>query len=318
MIDSINKNTNTIILPYQQSVYARLSAVARACLNVNRKSIGSLKLRANFLLLGPTGTGKSFLARAVANEMQVPFLAVSVSDWMILGANTRGSAVTWNKIVEFIKNNLLQRGAIILLDELDKSYHDSNWNAFLRSEIFSLCDSRVPLGLNELEDDESIDVSYIDEIESFLAYKTMIIGGAAFQGVWEESSISSMGFNPEPTSIQAPEIHQLVRWLPRELINRFSSEMFILPMLTKEDYQCMIETITPGISETWRERFLEIGMARLEQAVRHQKGARYAEEVLLAAVVEERSFLANWVPESSEVEAPSILIDKRNGSIGVY
>lgn len=315
MSDSINQNSKTIILPYQQAVYDRLCAVARACLCVDRKSIGSLKLRANFLLLGPTGAGKTFLAKAVASEMQVPFLTISVSDWIVLGANARGSAVTWNKIVEFIKSNLCQRGAIIFVDELDKVSHDTNWNAFLRSEIFSLCDSRTPVGLNELED-EFIDVSNVEEVESFLTYRTMIIGGAAFQNIWEERSISSLGFNPEPKSTEKPEIHSLVRWLPRELINRFCSEMFVLPMLTQMDYKLMIQTMAQGVSETWRERFLEIGMARLEQAVRDQKGARYAEEVLLAAVVEERASLANWVPEVSDKEPPSVL-DKRDRSIGV-
>jgi len=43
---------------------------------------------------------------------------------------------------------------------------------------------------------------------------------------------------------------------------------------------------------------VDIGLSRLKQAVRHQKGVRFLEEVLLAAVVEERSSLANWVPDT--------------------
>ncbi len=318
MSESNNPTKNTIILPYQQAVYDRLCAVARACLLVDRKSIGSLKLRANFLLLGPTGTGKTFLARAVAEEMKVPFLAISISDWIILGGTTRGSEVTWKKILEFIKDSLYRGRAVIFLDELDKCHHDSNWNAFLRSEVFSLCDARIPLGMNTFDDEDGIiPTTNVEEIAEFLSHRTMIIGGAAFQGVWDTQSTSRIGFNHEQPACSPPEIHDLVRFLPRELINRFCSDIFILPQLTRVDYQVMIQTLADGISETWRKRFIEIGMARLDQAVRHQKGARYAEEVLLAAVVAERSSLSNWVPEIEDSDSINLSPDIGN-SIGIF
>ena len=200
--------------------------------------------------------------RKSLGEQQVPFLAVSVSDWIILGGNTRGSSVTWPTIVNFIKKHKNKRGAIIFIDELDKCYHDSNWNTFLRSEIFSLCDSRTPLGLNDLDDDES-DNANIDEVESFLAHKTMIIGGAAFQGIWEEHSAPTLGFNPEPIPPTPPQLHDLAKHLPRELINRFSSEIFILPTLSKNDYRSMIEVMAESISDVWRKKFLELGFLAL-------------------------------------------------------
>lgn len=302
MSETITSISKPVILPYQKPIFDRLCTVARACLYVDRKSITALKLRANFLLLGPTGTGKTFLAKEIAREMQVPFLAVAVSDWIILGGNTRGSSVTWPTIVDFIKKNKNKKGAIIFVDELDKCYHDSNWNTFLRSEIFSLCDARTPLGLNDL-DDES-DVTNIDEVESFLAHKTMIIGGAAFQKIWENQSAPALGFNPEPSPPTPPQLHDLAKHLPRELINRFSSEIFILPTLSKNDYRSMIETMAESISDLWRKRFLELGISRLDQAVRHQKGARYAEEILLSAIIAERSCMANWTPESGNPEVP--------------
>jgi DNA polymerase III delta prime subunit len=302
MSESPNSISKPVILPYQKPIFDRLCTIARACLYVDRKSITALKLRANFLLLGPTGTGKTFLAKEVAREMQVPFLTVSVSDWIILGGSSRGSSVTWPNIVNFIKKNRNKKGAIIFVDELDKCGHDSNWNAFLRSEIFSLCDSRTPLGLNDLDDDDRIDAN-IEEVESFLSHKTMIIGGAAFQSIWEDQSAPVLGFNPEPSSPNPPQLHDLAKHLPRELINRFSSEIFILPTLTKNDYRSMIETMAENISDTWKKRFLELGLARLDQAVRDQKGARYPEEILLAAIVAERSCMQNWKPEC---EAPEI------------
>jgi DNA polymerase III delta prime subunit len=305
MSESPNPITKPVILPYQKSIYERLCAVARACLFVDRTLIGPIKLRANFMLIGPTGTGKSFLAKEIAKEMRVPFLSVSASDWIILGGNTRGSTVTWPNIVQFIKKSADKQGAIIFVDELCKVHHDSNWNAFLRTEIFSLCDGRVPLGVKDSEDD-TLTNKEIEEIEFYLTNKTMIIGGAAFQGIWEERSAQPIGFNLCPEKATPPSLHELTKFLPRELINRFSSEIFVLPKLSKSDYLTMIETMAENISATWRQRFLELGRSRLDQAVLHQKGARYAEEILLAAIVAERSCMKNWKPEC---EAPETATD---------
>ena len=317
MSETTKSISKPIILPYQKPIFDRLCTIARACLYVDRKSITALKLRANFLILGPTGTGKTYLAKEVAREMQVPFLSVAVSDWIILGGNNRSGSLTWPTIVKFIKKSKNKKGAIIFIDELDKCYHDSNWNSFLRSEIFSLCDSRAPLGLNDTDDDEC-EYTDLEGVESFLAHKTMIIGGAAFQGIWEEQSAPALGFNPEPIPPTTPQLHDLARHLPRELINRFSSEIFVLPTLSKEDYRTMIQTMAEHLSDTWRRGFLELGMSRLDQAVRDKKGARYSEEILLAAIVEERSCMANWKPESEAPEAPSSDLDGPESDLRIF
>lgn len=317
MSETIKDNKKPIILPYQKPIFERLCTIARACLYVDRKSIATLKLRTNFLILGPTGTGKTFLAKEIAREMQVPFLSVAVSDWIILGSNTRSGSITWPTIVKFIKRNKHKKGAIIFIDELDKCYHDSNWNSFLRSEIFSLCDSRTPLGLNDTDDDQ-YEYTDIESVESFLAHNTMIIGGAAFQGIWEEQSAPTLGFNPQPIPPTPPQLHDLARHLPRELINRFSSEIFILPTLSKDDYRTMIQTMAEHLSDTWRKGFLELGMSRLDQAVRDKKGARYPEEILLAAIVEERSCMANWTPDAESPEMTPDNLDDPEETIGIF
>jgi len=317
MSDSNEQNTTPFILPFQKSIFERLCAYGRASLFVDRKSIKSLKLRANFMLLGPTGTGKTHLAQAVARELNVPFLSISVSDWIILGGSNRGSSVTWPNIVKFIQESQNKTGAIIFIDELDKCHHDSNWNSFLRSEIFSLTDFRIPLGIHD-SDDEDLSEAKIQEVEDFLSHKTMIIGGAAFQGIWEEQSTRRMGFNTDCTVTQTTELSDLARFLPRELINRFSSEIFVLPRLVRADYEHMIQTFAETLSDTWKVRFLQLGHDGLDQAVRHQKGVRYAEEILMAAIVAERGCMENFVQEKTTEEVAADSSDEDDDSLFVF
>jgi hypothetical protein len=296
MPESPNPSKTTTIYHYQRPVFDRLCAIARACLNVSNSAIG-LKLRTSFLMLGPSGCGKTFLAQAIAEEMQVPFFSISVSDWILLGCSNRGGAATWPAIVNFLESSKPEQGAIIYIDELDKCSHDSNWNAFLRSEIFSLCDRRVHGNINDMDGDR-ISRLRIDAAREFLANKTIILAGAAFQHIWEDRARPAMGFLPAPVSNEPPEPSDLVRTLPRELINRFSSEIFVLPELTAFDYRQMLEAVAGQVSEAWRPRFLEMGHSRIEKAVRDKKGARFLEEVLLAAIVEERGSVVNFVPQS--------------------
>ena len=277
------------IYHYQKPIFNNLCAIARACLNVTNYSFG-LKLRTSFLLLGPSGSGKTFLAKAIADEMQVPFFPISVADWILLSCTNRGGAATWPSIVDFLERSRQEQGAIIFVDEIDKCGHDSNWNAFLRSEVFSLCDRRVQRNINDLDGDR-ISASRIEAAGEFLANKTIILAGAAFQHLWEDRARPSVGFRPSPASVDLPELPDLVGTLPRELINRFSSEIFVLPELTAPDYREMLDAMAGQVAEIWRSRFLELGHSRIEQAVRHKKGARFLEEVLLAAIVAERGSL---------------------------
>ena len=302
------RKKKTIILPFQQTLFARLCAIARGCLNVDRTTLG-IKLRACFLLIGPSGGGKTFLARALAEEMQIPYLTVAVSDWVLLGTTNRGGAATWPAILNFVERSKQKRGAIIYIDELDKCSHDSNWNAFLRSEIFSLCDCRVPMNINDLEGD-IVSESRIEQVRHFLENKTMILAGAAFQNIWDNRARGAMGFLQPDCPGDLPELPDLAKTLPLELINRFSSKLFIVPELTATDYEQMIDTIADQIPDIWRKRFLELGHARISEALLHKKGARYPEEILLSAIVAERESLANFVPSPTSNE--HVTKDSRN------
>lgn len=118
-----------------------------------------------------------------------------------------------------------------------------------------------------------------------------------------------MGFIANDPGNEMPDWNDLVRIVGRETINRFSSELFILPELTAADYRQMVDAMGYHVDALWRAKFLELGHARIPIAVQHKKGARYMEEVLLAAIMEERATMANFVP----LTMPSDRIEEEPG-----
>lgn len=296
-----NLTNSSTILPYQRPIFERLCTVARASLFVDRSQFKVLKPRCNFWLIGPSGSGKTHLSKAVAEAVGVPIFSISVSDWILLGCGAnRGGANTWPLIVDFVIKNISKQGAIIFLDELDKCSAESEWSSFLRTEIFSLCDSRVPFNIKDSEsNDYSVDT--IRRAEDFLQNKTMIIGGSAFQKIWDNNSVPSIGFTTSKDSAASNiKLTDLAAALPRELVNRFSSNMFILPQIKKQDYYDMIHSMSGHVPDIWRDRFISIGLSNLDKAVNDKKGARYVEETLLSALVEERAYLIESIPQKEE------------------
>jgi hypothetical protein len=65
-----SKPSNTI-LEHQRPAFDRLRAVGRAAFSIHR-SVLPIHLRTNTLMVGPSGTGKTFLAKAVADALPAP------------------------------------------------------------------------------------------------------------------------------------------------------------------------------------------------------------------------------------------------------
>lgn len=294
-----------IILPHQIAVYDRLIEVATACFATTRKSI-PLALRTNSLIIGPSGSGKTFLAKTVADHLGVPFLSISVADWILVGSSERGGINTWPAIARFLQSNRKKEGVVIFIDELQHAFGDCAWERFLRVELFSLLDLRVPHGLSAKVDDENGERTFtpncLTEIEEVLTNRTMIIGAGAFQQIWEQNDTGSIGFQHQEQGPEIPTLKTLTRILQTELIYRFRSEIMILKPLALHDYKVMLETTAQSVPSYLRETFLQLGHARLPDAARLRQGSRFLEELMLDTILNERAALRDFKRPAPQLE----------------
>ncbi|MCX6972357.1 MAG: ATP-binding protein [Verrucomicrobia bacterium] len=242
------------------------------------------------MIIGSSGTGKTHLAHAVATELGAEFLSVSVADWILLGCSGRGGSPTWPLIARFLRRNAKKTGLVIFVDEIDKIGGQSTWETFLRTEIYSLLDFKIPTGLND-GDDNILTADELAQAQDVFSNRTLILAAGAFQGIWENRSRPSLGFGAMDAGNDETNLSHLAATLPREVTNRFRSQLIVLPQLRECDYRRMLEQSAEKIPVYFRETFLRLGYTRIPGAVACRQGCRFLEELMLDTIIEERSLL---------------------------
>jgi hypothetical protein len=279
--------TDPFIYPHQRAAFDRLCAVARAYIHSNFERL-PIQPRGNLFLVGPSGTGKTHLAHAVAKSMNLEFMPISVSEWVVMSASQRSVSSTWPAIWQFLIHSAKKEGCLIFLDELDKigRHNQGDWIRFQTTEVFSLLDRRIPKNLNDLEGDKVSD-SRISDAEKVLNTKTIIVAGGAFQEIWDTPP--AIGFSTMlETPVQTPDLKRLSDFIPHELCRRFGSQLVTLPQLQETDYHDMLNRILPSLPSHWRTRYEKLARVGIPEATRLAQGPRFFEEILLEAVVQER------------------------------
>lgn len=285
-----------LIFPHQRNAFAQLSAIARAILYSDLSSV-PVKARRSFFLLGPSGCGKTHLAGALAESLALPYLSISISEWILISSTRRSAASTWPTIFQFLLRAASEEGCVIFLDELDKfrpldgygnqGSGSGEYTTFLLTEVFSLLDLRIPHAMND-DDDDPVSEEAIFAATRVLRSKTLILGAGAFQGLWDAPR-TQIGFGTsENARFQIPDLNKLASIIPRELINRFSSRLIFLPPLAEKDYHDMLGTILPRLPARWRSSYESLALLGIPAAAMQKQGPRFFEELMLEVVINER------------------------------
>src|ERR1035437_9608277 len=257
MSETTTHQHQSLILTHLSDAYARLSAIARICFNFPRNSIAPYRIRTNSLILAPSGVGKSFLAKAIALDMGMPLLTLSIDEWILLGCSSRGGPSTWPNICEFLIGCKDKDGAIIFLDEVDKLQANSPWQVHLLTEVFSLLDFRIPSYMNNSDGDRIPDWK-ISEAQTILANRTLIVGAGAFQHIWDARGRSTMGYIPQGNTVANPDLKELSQIIPLELAARFGANHIVINPLIENDYRLMLDFAVANIPATLKSKFLQL------------------------------------------------------------
>lgn len=306
LIKPTDTTAQPLIYPYQRAAYERLCAITGAYIHTNFEQL-PVKPRGNVFLVGSSGTGKTHLAKQIATSagMNLAYLPISVSEWVVMGASQRGSSSTWPAIWQFLIQSAKKDGCLIFLDELDKigRLNQGDWTRYQTTEVFSLLDRHIPRNLNDLDGDRISDAG-IAHAETVLKSKTLIIAGAAFQEIWDTPD--PIGFGTLPgTSIQAPDLKRLSEYIPPELSRRFGSQLVTLPRLQETDYHDMLERILGSLPYHWRIRYEKLARDGIPEATRLAQGPRFFEEILLEVAVQERLEISSPLAAQSPTSEPA-------------
>lgn len=285
-----------LLFPHQRPAYDQLLATAHVCLGQDRHFL-PFQPRTNTLIIGPTGSGKTHLARAVADELRVPFLDLVTPEWILLGATERAAQTTWVAIVETLLSQDTCHGLVIFLDEIDKLLGNTSWDIHLRTEVFRLLDGRIPPHLKDADGDP-ITAQTRAEAEAILKRRTCIIAAGAFQDVWEQQATTRIGFGDCQSRSEEPDHTILANRISRELLNRFRSNLIILQPLQLSHYQSMIDKVQESLDMPMAARFQALATKKLQAGIAHRLGARFVEEVLMELLVEDQ-LIAGHIEQQS-------------------
>ena len=259
-----------MIYDYQQHAYQKLFRTALA----HKIAMGrELPVQPRFhkLVVGPSGSGKTHLAKRIAKVLNWRVLTLNMAGWVVLGAR---ETPTWHTVGEWLSETHPDEPQMIILDEIDKVSGIDSWTRYLRAEVYSLVDGLVP---PQVVPPNIGSDTFRDAIN-----QTLIIGCGAFQDAFEtKPSAGFVSKTDYPTMS-----NDFAKHLARELVNRFDSEIIILPHLDEKDYQRMVEETIPQLPEDIAGIAKKLAPKMIEDAVINKSGARFIENLISSSYLE--------------------------------
>lgn len=290
----MKKPPASILSPGQERVMTKLRPIVTLATSGMISKL-PMKPRTSSLIVGPSGMGKSHLARELARDAGLPFWEADVASWIVLGAKSGNQ--TLQSLVKWIVN---RKSGLIFLDELDKLNAQGEWTNAIRLEIHDLIDGRLPDGaidvsgttqLEEFTDDQEkfVRKTMIKvDVEEKLKNSFMIVGAGAWQQAWQSHG-QEIGFHqgqvvrPLAGRIERKQIKESIT---PEILQRFRSEILFLNPMTEADYLHAMTSLSARLPDNQRFRFAELAIKSIPSAVEEGLGMRIFEEVYAAFCAE--------------------------------
>lgn len=283
---------NTFLSPGQQRVLQALRPILKLATCGIRSSL-PLKMQTSSLIVGKSGTGKSYLVRELAREVGVPFWEANVANWIVMGARNENS--TLSTLVKWIVNT---KNGVIFLDELDKLTGMNEWTNAIRLEIHDLADGRVPDGAIDVsgttqieemteDNDKFVRKSLIKfDVEDKLKNSFLVVGAGAWQSAWSKCQ-QQIGFHHDPAARERIDRQQILKCITPEILQRFRSEILFLDPMTESDYLAVMSAEILRLPVDLRLRFATLAVREIPSAIEQGLGMRIFEEVYTQLCVEE-------------------------------
>ena len=153
--------------------------------------------KSNILLAGPTGCGKTLLARTMANLLNVPFVIIDVTSLTETGYVGDDVEVCLQRLLDAADGDLaLAQKGIVYLDEIDKIARIGRNRTAMKDISGEGVQARLLKLMEGCEVSVSIKSSHLQmEKVIFNTSNVLFICGGAFEGLFDKGSEKSIGFN---------------------------------------------------------------------------------------------------------------------------
>lgn len=267
-----------LLAPSQEKAFAQLRALGSVFFSTSWHGL-PIQPRLTPLVVGPSGTGKSFLAQFLAKIFSAAFLRVSYGEWIPLGARSSPYTHAFDRIHRLLSEN---HRAVIFIDELEKMRVDraQEWSNCIMQELFLLLDRSPSI--------TSQHSSWEPRAIQTLRFNTLIVGAGTWQEMWV--SPRRAAFSDEPAEEESPaEIARRIEAsgrIPEELLKRFDGQFILIPHYTAEDFGNVLADHNAHVPPELR---VEITPDIVEELVASRRNMRAVQEAISRRLLQRAS-----------------------------
>ncbi len=210
-------------------------AVIRHLMTVNLED----PKRATVLLLGPTGTGKTTLVKALSEVTDRPFIVVDGSSLTAEGLVGNSFSDTWKRLLEAAGGDQKKaEQSIVFIDEVDKIFKSTDGRSNMN----------LPIQNQLLKALEGSDVQIPNTTETIDTSKMIFFLGGAFEGLARDKEANGV------------TLDQLEEYgLSREFTGRISNIAQLNSLNAEQLHQVLKQEKGVASIPNWEKEFLGIG-----------------------------------------------------------